>query len=142
MNIRKAKVQDASYLASLMEQLGYPTTIDEMTNRFQNIDSHPDYYTLVAEDKGCVIGMIGLCTGILYNKDGMYARIIAFVVDEHYRNKGIGKRLIQEAGTWATEQGANAITLNSGNRSERDKAHQFYANRGYETKSTGFVKNL
>lgn len=142
MNIRKATIKDIPYLTSLMGQLGYPVTIEQMTKRFQNIDSHPNYYTLVAEDEGTVLGMIGINTGILYNKDGVYAHIIAFVVDERYRNKGVGKRLIQEAEVWAIQQGADAIMLNSGNRSERNTAHQFYKDRGYEAKSTGVVKNL
>ncbi|CAM4398487.1 GNAT family N-acetyltransferase [Bacillus manliponensis] len=142
MNIRKAIIEDVPHLASLMGQLGYPVTIEQMTKRFQNIDSHPNYYTLVAEENGTVIGMLGINTGILYNKDGLYARIIAFVVDERYRNRGIGKLLIQEAEIWAIQQGADAITLNSGKRSERDTAHQFYKNRGYEAISTGFVKKL
>lgn len=32
--------------------------------------------------------------------------------------------------------------LNSGNRSERINAHKFYLKRGFEGKSTGFVKTL
>jgi GNAT superfamily N-acetyltransferase len=86
--------------------------------------------------------MIGLCTGILYNKDGLYARIIAFVVDSNYRNKGIGKLLIKEAERWARNQGADSIALNSGNRPERKDAHQFYKRMGYVEKSIGFAKSL
>lgn len=54
-----------------MGHLGYPTTIEKMKVRLQNIFSHPDYYTLVAEENERVIGMIGLCTGILYTEDGI-----------------------------------------------------------------------
>ena len=32
-----------------------------------------------------VIRMVGLCIGFLYTEDGIYARIIALVVDEEYR---------------------------------------------------------
>jgi GNAT superfamily N-acetyltransferase len=140
MKIRKATLKDVPALASLMEQLGYPTTVENMTVRFINIDSNPSYHTLVAEEDGKVVGMIGLYTSILYNKDGLYARVIAFVVDSNYRNKGIGKLLINEAEIWARNQGADSIGLNSGNRPERDNAHQYYKRMGYVEKSTGFVK--
>ncbi|SFA50862.1 N-acetylglutamate synthase, GNAT family [Parageobacillus thermantarcticus] len=142
MKIRKAVIKDVPELASLMEQLGYPTTVESMTIRFNNIESNPSYHTLVAEMNGKVVGMIGLCTGVLYEKDGLYARVIAFVVDSNYRNKGIGKLLIKEAERWARNQGAHSIVLNSGNRPERKNAHEFYKHMGYIEKSTGFAKSL
>lgn len=64
MKIRKAVIKDVPELASLMEQLGYPTTVESMTVRFHNIESNPSYHTLVAEVNGKVVGMIGLCTGV------------------------------------------------------------------------------
>ncbi|MEK3889842.1 GNAT family N-acetyltransferase [Bacillus sp. FSL K6-3431] len=88
------------------------------------------------------MGMIGFHTGVLYNKDGIYARVIAFVVDSNYRNKGIGRLLLTEAEKCAKKLGAEGIGLNSGNRSERDNAHQFYKHMGYIAKSTGFAKSL
>ncbi|WP_306475031.1 GNAT family N-acetyltransferase [Bacillus pseudomycoides] len=125
-----------------MNHLGYPTTVEKMKVRLQNIFSHPDYYTLVAEENERVIGMIGLCTGILYTEDGIYAHIIALVVDEEFRNQGIGKRLIETAEKCAMEQGIDSICLDSGNREERYHAHQFYKCMGYVEKSTGFVKRF
>lgn len=142
MKIRKATINDVPELAVLMEQLGYPTTAESMTVRFNNIESNPSYHTLVAEMDGKVVGMIGLCTGIFYEKDGLYARIVAFVVDYNYRNKGIGKLLLKEAERWARNQGANSIGLNSGNRPERKDAHEFYKRVGFVEKSIGFAKNL
>ncbi|MBO1582607.1 GNAT family N-acetyltransferase [Bacillus sp. XF8] len=125
-----------------MKHLGYPTTIEKKRIRLQNIFSHLEYYTLVAEVNECVIGMIGLYTGMFYTEDGVYARIIALVVDEEFRKQGIGKRLIKAAEKWTLEQGTDSIGLNSGNCEERKHAHQFYKRMGYIEKSTGFVKSL
>lgn len=86
--------------------------------------------------------MAGLCTGLSYEFDGSYVRIVAFVVDSNFRRKGIGKKLIEEAENWTKEQGALFVALNSGNREERKDAHQFYWEVGYKAKSTGFVKSL
>jgi GNAT superfamily N-acetyltransferase len=125
-----------------LEQLGYPTSVEQMRIRFSNIQSNPSYHTLVAEYDGKVVGMVGLCIGVFYELDGSYVRIVAFVVDSNYRGKGIGKNLIQEAESWARRQGAIGIGINSGNRVERLIAHKFYMNMGYEEKSIGFAKNL
>jgi GNAT superfamily N-acetyltransferase len=142
MEIRKATINDIPKIVVLMEQLGYPTTVDKMNFRFKAIAGNPSYHTLVAELNGEVVGMAGLNIGFFYENDGSYVRIIAFVVDKNYRRKRIGKKLIQEAESWAREQGAIAIALNSGNRGERKDAHQFYSNMGYEAKSIGFSKSL
>lgn len=63
--------------------------------------------------------MSGLCTGLFYEFDGSYVRIVAFVVDSNYRRKGIGEKLIHEAENWARKQGAITIGLNSGNRRKK-----------------------
>lgn len=139
MVIRRASSKDINDLTSLMEQLGYPTSVEQMRVRFEET---PNHYTLVAEYDGKVVGMIGFHTGVLYNSDGIYARVIAFVVDSNYRNKGIGLRLLSEAEKYAKNLGADGIGLNSGKRAEREYAHQFYKKMGYCVKSTGFVKRL
>ncbi|MCV9887189.1 GNAT family N-acetyltransferase [Metabacillus halosaccharovorans] len=142
MVIRRASAKDINDLTSLMEQLGYPTSVEQMRIRFKHIEEASNHYTLVAEYDGKVVGMIGFHTGVLYNSDGIYARVIAFVVDSNYRNKGIGRRLLSEAEKYAKNLGSDGIGLNSGNRAERENAHQFYKKMGYSVKSTGFVKRL
>lgn len=142
MNIREATINDVPELVSLMDQLGYPTSNDTFSIRFNTITENPIYHTLVAELDRKVVGMAGLCSSLFYEYDGSYVRIVAFVVDANHRRKGIGKKLIQEAERWAKKQGAIAIGLNSGNREERKQAHQFYLNMGFKDKSIGFSKSL
>ncbi|MCM3677052.1 GNAT family N-acetyltransferase [Peribacillus simplex] len=142
MEIREATINDIPELVVLMEQLGYPTSVNKMKIRFNAISANSSYHTLVADYDGKVVGMAGLCTNVFYEYDGSYVRIVAFVVDVNYRKKGIGKKLIQEAESWARKQGAISIGLNSGNREERKGAHQFYLIMGYKDKSIGFTKNL
>ena len=57
MNIRPASKKDIPQLADLMEQLGYPSTIDEMESRYTSIEEDSHYHTLVAELDGKVAGM-------------------------------------------------------------------------------------
>ncbi|MEQ2528315.1 GNAT family N-acetyltransferase [Bacillaceae bacterium CLA-AA-H227] len=142
VEIRKANIHDIPALASLMEQLGYPTTIESMNLRFRHIELNPDYHTFVASINGEVVGMIGLIKSFYYQLDGVYVRIVALVVDSRYRNEGIGKSLVEQAENWAKSLGAIGMSVNSGNRPERVNAHRFYKNMGYVDKSTGFAKSL
>lgn len=142
MEIRKAEETDIPELASLMEQLGYSTTVESMWKRWNNIAASSDYHTLVASDEGKVVAMIGLLKGFYFEMDGSYVRIVAFVVDSAYRGKGVGKKLLEEAENWAKEVGASGVGLNSGNRPERYSAHAFYKKMGYIDKSIGFSKSF
>jgi N-acetylglutamate synthase-like GNAT family acetyltransferase len=100
MEIRKATSNDRKELAVLMEQLGYQITIEQMRFRFHAIEASPNHYTFVACYKKKVVGMIGFHTDVLYNKEGIYARTIAFVVDCNYRNRGIGKLYKESRCRW------------------------------------------
>ncbi len=48
--------------------------------------------------------------------------------------------LLKACEEWAIQQGAVAITLNSGNREERQAAHAFYKSNGYIGKVRGFQR--
>lgn len=140
--IRDAQVDDVSQLSVLINHLGYPCTPEEAQTRFDNIGQNPDYKTLVITDGDLVIGLAGLAKCLWYEKNGTYVRILAFVVNQQYRGRGIGKQLIKAVENWATELGCNAIVLSSGNRDERIEAHRFYKGQGYDIKSSGFIKHL
>lgn len=142
MDIRIPTSLDIPHITELMNQLGYPTTIEQMTKRFTHIQSLPYYHTLVAEEDKRVVALVGLSTGVFYEHDGVSVRIVAFVVHKEYRRRGIGEKLLKAAEQWAILQGATGIGLNSGNREERQAAHAFYQTLGYEAKSTGFQKQL
>ncbi|WP_228409449.1 GNAT family N-acetyltransferase [Radiobacillus deserti] len=123
--IREVKQDDVLCITHLMGELGFPTTIEQMKIRLNTIQSHPDYQTFVAVRDRKVIGMIGLFTGLLFNKDGRCCRVISLVVDQAYRGEGIGKLLLIEAEKWAEQQGVIYILLNSGNQEGRRGAMNF-----------------
>ncbi|WP_088011601.1 GNAT family N-acetyltransferase [Gottfriedia acidiceleris] len=142
MIIRESKERDIPDLSRLMNQLGYPTTEEEMVIRYNKIKNDSHYFTFVAEINGKMTGMIGIFKGHFYEKNEVSIRIVAFVVDDRYRNIGIGKKLIHYAEKWAKEQGALGIGLTSGKREERKVAHHFYKRLGFCDSSIGFVKTL
>ncbi|WEG14398.1 GNAT family N-acetyltransferase [Pullulanibacillus sp. KACC 23026] len=140
--IRKATHKDIPDLVHLMEELGYPTTLEKMEARYKAISEKDNYHLLIAEEDGKAVGMAGLYSALFFEYDGLYVRLAAFVVDSRYRRKGIGKALLSEVEKWAKDQGAESVLLNSGNRPERKAAHQFYLRLGYLAKSIGFVKSI
>ena len=140
--IRQATANDVPSLATLMNELGYPTTVVDMQQRFELLQSNPDYLTWVAVYNDQVAGMIGLVRNIYFEKNGLYIRVGALVVNNEFRKMGLGKALLQKATDWAIACGITQIYLTSGNREERTDAHAFYKHLGFEPRSTGFVKTL
>jgi GNAT superfamily N-acetyltransferase len=140
--IRPATIQDTGALTSLMNELGYQTTPAQMAQRLEIILQQPCYTTLLACHEGLVVGMAGASRNFYYERNGSYVRILALVTHTHYRKMGVGKTLLQAVESWARQLGATTLILNCGNREERKAAHLFYRNRGFEPKSTGYVKTL
>ena len=129
-------------LLALYEDLGYPTITEDLVNRLKKIYIHEDYYLLLLIKDDVIIGLSGMCKMMFYEKNGEYMRLLAFVINSNYRGKGYGTLLLKESEILATQLGCEAITLNSGNREERDNAHSFYKTNGFENKSSGFSKSL
>lgn len=129
-------------LLVLYEYLRYPTIAKDLLIRLKNIFNHQDYYLLLLVKDDVIIGLSRMCKMMFYEKNGEYMRVLAFVINTDHREKGYGRLLLKESEMLATQLGCKAITLNSGNREERDSAHSFYKSNGFENKSSGFSKNL
>jgi GNAT superfamily N-acetyltransferase len=140
--VRDALPDDLIALTLLINEMGYLTSTYEMKIRFDLIYNHSDYKTIVAVVNGEIVGMAGLCKGLFYEMNGMYMRILTLIVKNSSRKQGVGRLLISASETWAIEHGLTAVYINCGNRSEREKAHQFYKNNGYIVKSSGYFKPL
>jgi GNAT superfamily N-acetyltransferase len=140
--IRPANQEDVPALAVLMGELGYPTTEQEMRQRFSSIANDLAYRTFIAASGSEVLGMAGAMKGFAFEQNGCYVRLTALVTRQTDRGKGIGKMLVHAVEEWAIASNASAIFLNCGNRDERVAAHQFYLKLGFAAKSTGYVKRL
>ena len=123
-----------------MSQLGYPTSSDEMEGRLAGILSDSGYLTLIAEAREVAVGIIGIGVGRYYEKNGVYGRLLALVVDGGWRGRGVGASLVAQGERWLKERGATAIVVNSGRR--RIDAHRFYRRLGYEETGVRLVKSL
>lgn len=111
ITIRTVHLTDYENLAELMEELGYPTTTHDLSNRFQLLQAHEDYEALVVVKDDCLIGFAGLCKAYAFEFTGMYVRLLAFVVGLNHRKQGVGRLLLKACEEWAIRHGATAITL-------------------------------
>jgi GNAT superfamily N-acetyltransferase len=123
-----------------MDELGLPHNKRRMLQRMENINSNPMHCTFDAEVEGNVIGMVGELYS--YEGDNVAVQISALVTKIEYRGLGIGKQLVTTAEKCAKENGANVIVLTSGNRQEREEAHQFYKHLGFNITGFRFSKRL
>ena len=140
VTVRAAEATDAEALAELMTQLGYETRASEMQMRMEAILANKNYATFVAVSKGKVCGMIGTFTCYTYEHNSPSARILALVVSEKMRGRGVGHALIAAAERDLAQRNIRRVAVNA--RFERKEAHEFYEKLGYTRNGFRFVKEL
>jgi N-acetylglutamate synthase-like GNAT family acetyltransferase len=140
LTIRAAEVADVEALADLMTQLGYETRASEMQMRMEAILTNKNYATFVTVSKGKVCGMIGTFTCYSYEHNSPSGRILALVVSDKMRGRGIGHALVAAAEKDLAQKNIRRIAVNT--RFERKEAHEFYEKAGYTRNGFRFVKEL
>ena len=140
LKVRRAEMSDATSLAVLVTQLGYPTGPDDMVDRLKRSLDDPRHTVFVADANGGVVGMGAACIDHCLERDSVQARVTGLVVEEKARGRGVGAFLMQQIEEWAREVGADRVTLTSGNY--RPDAHKFYEAIGYQATGTRFIKRV
>ncbi len=129
MKIRRAKDQDASRIAELSGQLGYPASRKEILQRMKRIGAKTQYAIFVAESEKTVTGWLHVSVTPLLEV-ALRAEVNGLVVDEKQRSTGTGAKLLAAAERWAAEKGCKSMSVRS--NVIRDRAHEFYLRNGYE----------
>ncbi|HEU5291662.1 MAG TPA: GNAT family N-acetyltransferase [Cyclobacteriaceae bacterium] len=142
ITIRNFEWPDLNSVTALTNELGYPTTVEQMKIRMEQILQLENYWTFVAEMDNQVVGYIGINKNYFWEQDGNFIRIQALVVKKEFRRHHVGQQLIEAGEKHARKLNSRLMILNSGNREERQAAHQFYPRIGFEGKSTGYIKRL
>ena len=130
--IRKARIEDAETLTSLTEELGYHTTVNEIIRKIKNISTLDDQQVFVAEyDK--VIGWMHISLVEPFESTA-FVEIRGIVVNEEYRGKGVGTRLIKTAADWARTKECNKIRIRT--NVNRTETREYYRKIGFISKKT------
>lgn len=140
ITIRSAVSTDASTIAVLLGQLGYPATPEEAAVQLAHLQESPCAVAFVAELEGRVIGLITCHVFPSIHAPAIVAWITTLVVDEKHLQKGIGKQLCKTVESWAQDHGAARVSVTSGKH--RDGAHAFYETIGYERTGVRLTKVL
>jgi GNAT superfamily N-acetyltransferase len=135
--IRPATLADVPELVELNDQLGYPTSERELSERLAPIlGSREDAVLVALGDREQPIGWIHVAV-----ERGLEASHVAglrgLVVDEAHRSGGVGRALLRAAEAWARAHDCSIVTVRS--RVARQRAHRFYEREGYVHVKTSHV---
>ncbi len=117
----------------LMIQLGYEVNIGELKRRYESIRSMAGHTLLVADLDGHIAGFCHMFSRPALEKPPE-AILQALVIDTESRQDGIGRTLVDAVEARAKREGFTSVSLSS--QVNREDAHAFYANLGYERVTT------
>ena len=112
----------------LSNQLGYPLSTTQIENNINEITTSENYAAFVALYNLQIVGWIyGFRTLLIESKP--FIEIGGLIVDQTFRNSGIGKKLVEKIKDWALEKAINEVRVRS--NVIRNEAHKFYLNNGF-----------
>lgn len=138
MTIFSPTIYNQSHYEAVVRLLG------QLTTRSISF-SEADYRALIAssnnplfllEDDGGVIGM--LTVGVYLSPTGSKAWIEDVVVDDMFRGRGLGRKLVAHAIDYCKSQNINTLMLTS--NPKRVAANALYQSLGFERKETNVYK--
>jgi GNAT superfamily N-acetyltransferase len=135
LRIRRMVETDAEVVAALAGELGYPNEVETIRARVRAIDQADLLLVAVDASNKAVAFIQGHRFCII--EVGFRVEILGLVVSSSVRRSGIGRKLIAEAERWATNIGAEAISVRS--NTKRSEAHLFYPALGYKKIKTQAV---
>ncbi len=106
--------------------------------RFQEMTTQ-NYECAVVYDNEKLIGVTGLwfCTR---HYSGKSVELDHVIIDENYRNKGLGKEFMIWIENYVKDKGYEAIELNT--YVQNYPSHKFYYNLGFDILGYHFLKNI
>ncbi len=143
--IRFATPNDAPTIASLLGELGYPAEADRVRARMTRLLTGGDNArdaVFVATDSGLTapIGVLALHRFAALHDDADVALIMALVISERARGRGVGRQLVDAASQTARQWGCSRMLVTTHVR--RADAHAFYERIGFELTGRRYAKTL
>ncbi|NNF04950.1 MAG: GNAT family N-acetyltransferase [Rhodothermales bacterium] len=139
IRIRRARPDDAPLLVPLLDEVGFPATPDEISERLQTL-SGPDDHVFVAAGTHNIAGVATLHFTPALHRPVPVGRITLLVVAKPHRLSGIGSMLVQACEKETAAAGGSIIEVISNLRYA--EAHDFYRRLGFEYTSRKFKKYI
>lgn len=140
VRLRDVERRDAPSVALLLAALGYPATDEVAAERLRRLDEETATRFLVAETDGDVVGLAGMHFMRVLEYEDPVCVMVALVVREDQRRRGIGEALARAVEDEARARGCGVVVLGSAER--RTDAHAFYERIGYEHTGRRYAKLL
>lgn len=140
MIIRNATKDDLPGILPLLAELGYPTSLDILTVRFEKFLMHPNDGVALCELDHQILGFVAWIKSSFFVLDANKFHIEALVVASECRGQGIGKKLMTFVEEIAKASSPSIIDLTTGVRRAKDGTHEFYKTLGY--KNEGHMAKL
>jgi len=140
IRIRPATPEDATAVAELLCELGYPVGADAAAERVRDLQATGCDPVYVAVESERLLGLVALHWAPMLHLEKPVARITALVVSAAARRHKVGHRLIDHAVVAARQAGCERVELTSAN--DRGEAHAFYRAQGFEQSSLRFHRAL
>jgi GNAT superfamily N-acetyltransferase len=134
--VRRLMAEDASAVAELSDQLGYPGSAEELRKRIETMARSEDRIAFAAVRTTQLVGWIDAAVERHLQAPDTVV-IGGLVVRESARGCGVGKRLCEEVEDWARSRGFRRVRVRS--QIKREDAHRFYLRDGYEQVKTSLV---
>ena len=130
--LRRATEADATPVALLLAELGYPATEAEVGARLRGVAESRTGCVLVAQAEGEVVGLIDAELVPYFPRGSTLCRITALVVAAPQRGRGIG------VAAFAREHRCAGIEITSAEH--RVDAHRFYQRLEFSRTSLRFFR--
>lgn len=139
---REMREDDLSAVRGLAEQLGYPISLGDLSQRFAYLAKSSDHKLFVACADTKVIGWVHVGREMSSLLAQERADIGALVVDSQSRSRGAGATLMNAAEKWASSQNLDLVRVRS--NVKRSDAHRLYERQGYRLNKSWhlFTKEL
>jgi glucosamine-phosphate N-acetyltransferase len=142
LQIRQCNVADFDEVILLLRQLWTDKPVNPVSLRpnFDRALTSTSKTYLVATDEKRVIGFGSLSLKDDLWPEGRVAYVDELVVDDKYRNKGIGSQLLERLVATAQQKSCCRIELTSA--FYRKDSHRFYERHGFSSRAYVFSKVL
>ncbi len=141
MIIRKFELNDLDRVFELLNEL-YEGKLkyDVFSKIYQDRLNNDTSYYVVSVIDNKVVGVLTSELEVKLTRERKQMYIDTIIVDKDYRNKGIGKALMENAINFAINNNCEIVELTS--KLNNENAHRFYEGIGFKKHSYKFKKYL
>jgi GNAT superfamily N-acetyltransferase len=114
VRVRRAAADDLPGLATLLGELGYPASPEELERRVARLDGD----VFVAASGGEPLGLAALQVLHVLQRDAPAARLTALVVRRDARGRGVARALVEAVSDAARRAGCDHLHVTTANHAE------------------------